>query len=299
MSGSGSNAASSVPAAYVAVALLWSTTPLAIAWSLADGGFAFALFARTVVGVVCALGLLLATRGGFPLGRRALPAYLVGGVSLAGTLLCVYWGARFVHSGLISVLFGLSPIVTSLIAALWLGERSLTPAKLAGMALALGGLVIVFGQGESLGGADAVKGLAVVLLAVLINAAGLVAMKRIGGATPPLAITAGIMLVALPLFGAAWLFGADTAPPALSLRSALAIVYLGVFGSVLGFALYYYLMKHLAAASLAMIMVLTPLLALFVGHVLNDEALPRQVWSGSALLCAGLYLFLRPARARR
>lgn len=280
-----------VTAAYLAVALLWSTTPLAINWSL-DGGLAFSLFARTAVGVVCALALLRLAGAGLPLTFAAARAYLIGGTSLAGTLLCVYWGAQFVHSGLISVVFGLSPFVTSLIAALWLGERSLTPAKLAGMALALGGLAIVF-AGDDLGGERAVAGLAVMLVAVLINAVGLVGMKRASVGTPPLAITAGIMLVSLPLFGLAWFVGGGALPGAMSLRGALSIAYLGVFGSVAGFALYYYLMKHLSAGALAMITVITPMLALLLGHLLNGEALPPQTGAGAVVLSVGLYLYSR------
>jgi drug/metabolite transporter (DMT)-like permease len=71
---------------------------------------------------------------------------------------------------------------------------------------------------------------------------------------------------------------------------------------VLGFGLYYYLMKHLPAVSLAMITVVTPLLALVLGSVLNDERLSVQVWLGVATVCAGLYLnvthFGRQARRR-
>lgn len=282
-----------VPAAYLAVVMLWSTTPLAINWSLAGGGFAFALFARMAVGLLCALGILFASGAGFPLRRGVWTAYLVGGISLFGTMLGVYWGAQFIHSGLISVVFGLSPLVTSVIAALWLGERALTPVKLIGMALALGGLAIVFGRGEDLGGPDAAIGLAVVLLAMFINAAGLVGMKRVGGSIPPLVITAGILLVSLPLFGLAWLLGDADLPRELPLRSTLAIGYLGVFGSVLGFTLHFHLMKHLQAAALAMITVLTPLLALFLGHLLNDETLPPLVWAGAATISLGLYLNLR------
>lgn len=297
MSAGPATARGAVPAAYLAVVLLWSTTPLAINWSLAGGGYAFALFARMAVGLLCAVVLLYAIGSGFPLRRGVWPAYLVGGCSLFGTMLCVYWGAQFIHSGLISVLFGLSPLVTGVVAALWLGERALTPVKLAGMALALVGLAIVFGRGEDLGGPDAAIGLAVELLAVLINSLGLVGMKRVAGNTPPLAITAGIMLVSLPLFGLAWLVGGAGVPAQMPLRSVLAIVYLGVFGSVLGFALYYFLMKHLATTTLAMVTVLTPLLALFLGHLLNDEALPPQVWAGAAIISLGLYLNLRGGSA--
>jgi len=289
--------AAAVPAAYLAVVLLWSTTPLAINWSLPVGGFAFSLFARMGVGLLCALALLQLTGAGFPLRRGVWPAYLVGGGSLFGTLSCVYWGAQFIPSGLISVVFGLSPLVTSIIAAIWLGERALTPVKTLGMALALGGLFVVFGRGEELGGDQAVTGLAVMLLAVLINAMGLVGMKRVGGTTPPLAITAGIMLVSWPLFGLAWWLGDGSLPQQWPSRGVLSILYLGVFGSVLGFGLYYYLMKHLATTTLAMITVLTPLLALLLGHLFNDEVLPPQVWLGAVVICIGLYLNLRGGRA--
>ncbi len=288
--------AAAVPAAYLGVVMLWSTTPLAINWSLPVGGFAFSLFARMVVGLGCAVVLLHLSGAGFPLQRKVWPAYLVGGMSLFGTLSCVYWGAQFIPSGLISVVFGLSPLVTNVIAAAWLDERPLTPIKLFGMALALGGLVIIFGRGEDLGGGQALTGLAVMLLAVLINALGLVGMKRVGGSTPPLAITAGVMLVSLPLFGLAWWLGDTRLPSHWPARGVLSILYLGMFGSVAGFALYYYLMKHIATTALAMITVLTPLLALFLGHLLNDEILPPQIWLGAMVICVGLYLSLGVGR---
>lgn len=281
-----------VPAAYLVVVLLWSTTPLAINWSLPAGGHAFSLFARMVIGLVFAVGLLLVSGAGFPLRRAVWPTYLVGGLSLFGTMTCVYWGAQFVHSGLIALVFGLSPLATAVVAALWLGERAFTPVKLLGMALAIAGLAIVFGRGDDLGSPRALTGLAVMLGAVCINAVGLVGIKRLGGATPPLAITAGIMLVSLPLFGLAWLVADTGVPSSVSWRSALSIVYLGVLGSVLGFGLYYYLMKHLPAVSLAMITVVTPVLALVLGSVLNDERLPAQVWLGVVTVSAGLYLHM-------
>jgi len=288
----------SVPAAYLAVVLLWSTTPLAINWSLPAGGYAFSLFARMLIGLVCAVCVLMLTRAGFPLRRAVWPTYLVGGLSLFGTLYCVYWGAQFVHSGLIALVFGLSPLVTGVVAAVWLGERSFTVVKLFGMVLAVVGLLIVFGRGEDLGGPHAQSGLALMLLAVCINAVGLVGIKRLGGQMPPLAITAGIMLVSLPLFGLAWLVSGSGVPTTVTWRSALSIIYLGVFGSVLGFGLYYYLMRHLAAVNLAMITVITPLLALVLGALLNDEAVSAQVWLGVMCVSAGLYLNMASSGSR-
>lgn len=300
MSAGGSTATPAVPAAYLAVVVLWSTTPLAINWSLPLGGYAFSLLARIVVGLACALLLLYASGGRLPLRRAVWPAYLIGGGSLFVTFYCVYWGAQYIYSGLIALVFGLSPLVTGMVAAVWLGERAFSPIKLAGMLLSIAGLAIVFAGGGNLGSPQALTGLAVVLLAVGVNAFGLVGMKRLGGAASPLAATAGTLLVSLPLCVLSWFLSGGALPEHYALRPSLAVVYLGLFSSVVGFALYYFLMKHLPAVSLAMITVVTPLVALVLGSLLNDEALSVRTWAGAALVCAGLYLnIIVPARQAR
>ena len=52
MNGPATGRPASVPAAWLAVVLLWSTTPLAINWSLEGGSFAFAVFSRMIVGLL-------------------------------------------------------------------------------------------------------------------------------------------------------------------------------------------------------------------------------------------------------
>ena len=280
----------SVPAAYLGIILIWSTTPLAIQWSTQGAGFAFAVFARMVIGVVLAALLLAVWRIGFPLHPRARRSYLVGGLGLFGAMTLTYWGARHVHSGLISVLFGLSPLVTSVLAALWLGERALTPLRLAGMTLGLAGLATIFAQGEGAGGTQAGLGLAALLLAVLIYSASLVWIKRIGDDSPPLATTAGTLTVSLPLFGLVWWLAEGSVPAGLPLPAGAAIVYLGVFGSVLGFALYFYVIRHMEAGRVALITLVTPVIALLLGQTLNGEEITARIWLGAALIAGGLVL---------
>lgn len=71
-------------------------------------------------------------------------------------------------------------------------------------------------------------------------------------------------------------------------RSGAAIAYLGIFGSVIGFALYYYVIKHLEASKVALITLITPVMALLLGHFLNGEAIGWRLWSGTALILFGL-----------
>jgi drug/metabolite transporter (DMT)-like permease len=277
----------SLPAAFVSVILIWSTTPLAIKWSELGAGFSFAVFSRMALGALLCLALLVAFRVRFPLHRRARQAYLAGGLSMFGAMALTYWSAQYVSSGMISVLFGLSPLITSLGAMLWLKEEALTPSKFAGMMFGLLGLLLVFGGGM---GEGSLSGLVALLLGVVAQSLGLVWLKRIGYDGPPLAMTLGTLTVSLPLFFAAWWLFDGHVPEALPGRTLAATAYLAVFGSVLGFALYYYLIKHMEAGRIALITLITPVLALLLGHGLNGEEVLPQVWLGTASIVLGLCL---------
>ena len=281
----------SVPAAYLGVILIWSTTPLAIQWSAQGASFSFAVMARMLIGLAICVLLLFATRTAFPFTPAARRLYAISGLSLCVSMLLTYWGALHIPSGLISVIFGLSPLLTGVFAALWLGERTLTPQRITGLAIALAGLWLIFGQPWP-GDGTATLGTAAVVAGMTVQALGLVWIKRLNLRASSLAITTGSLGVAMPLFVLAWLL-ADAAqlPPDITLRAGAAIVYLGVLGSVVGFTLYYYVIKHLDAGRVALIMLVTPVAALLLGQTLNAEFIPARSWVGIALIGAGLSLY--------
>lgn len=279
----------SLPAAFVSVILIWSTTPLAIKWSALDAGFSFAVLARMAISALLCVVLLAVLRIRFPLHRRACQSYLASGLSMFGAMALSYWSSQYVSSGMISVLFGLSPLITSLGAALWLKEEAMTPSKVAGMLLGLAGLGMVFRGGMDLG-EGAIAGLVALFIAVVLQSFGLVWIKRIGDDSPPLAMTLGTLAVALPLFLSVWWLADGRWPSSLPERAVMATLYLGVFGSVLGFVLYYYMIRHMEAGRIALITLITPVLALLLGHGLNNEAVLPQVWLGTASIVLGLCL---------
>ena len=281
----------SVPAAYLGVILIWSTTPLAIQWSAQGASFSFAVMARMLIGLAVCLVLLAATLTAFPFTRAARRLYVVSGLSLFASMLLTYWGALHIPSGLISVIFGLSPLVTGVFAALWLAERTLTRIRIAGLALALAGLWLIFGQPWP-GDRHATLGTLATVAGMTLQALGLVWIKRLNVRVSSLAITTGSLGVAVPCFMLAWVI-ADSArlPPDTTLRAGMAIVYLGVLGSVVGFTLYYYVIKHLDAGRVALIMLVTPVSALLLGQTLNHERIPAIGWAGIALIGTGLLLY--------
>jgi len=288
----------SVPAAFIGVVLIWGTTPLAIQWSSQGAGFLFGVAARMVLGVLVCLALvvLLGRRLGWD--RQAVQTYLAGGIGLWGAMTSVYWAAQFIPSGLISVVFGLTPVVTALMAALWLGERSLTLPRLAGIGTSLMGLWVVFGQSVDLTGntfndltGPWTLGLLGLLLSVVIHSASAVWVKRIDARLHPLETTTGALLVAVPLFVLDWALLDGRIPQGLPPRTAWAILYLAVFGSALGFILYYYLLRRIQASRVALITLLTPVLALVIGRALNGEVISTRTLLGTGAILTGLALF--------
>ena len=280
----------SVPAAYITVILIWSTTPLAIKWSGDEVGFLFGITSRMVLGVVT--GLLVA--GLFsvklPMHDRARATYLAAGLGIFTAMLSVYWSSRFIPSGWISVLFGIAPMVTGVMSAIWLSESVLSPTRVAGMLLGTGGLAVMF-VGSGTLGPDAGFGIVGMLFSVTAYSASAVAIKRIGADVPALATTIGGLLVAVPLLVAVFLLSGETLPEAVPLRAAWSIAYLGVIGSVLGFALYYYVLKRVEATRVALITLVTPVLALLLGSNLNGELIQAEVWIGTAAILSGLLLY--------
>lgn len=278
----------SVTAAYLGVIAIWSTTPLGIVWSSQGLDYRQALFGRTVIGLLVA-GMMLAALGrALPVHRAALLTYLVSASGLMGGLMLTYWGAQFVPSGLIAVLFGLSPLMTGVLAALWLREDTLGAHRIVGLALALAGLLAVFNGSLVLGGA-ALPGVAAILGAVFIQSLTLVWIKRHGTQLDTVSYTFGMLALAALMFGPPAL-AAGPLPSVVPLKAGLAVVYLGVFGSVAGFALYYYVTKHLTAGTVSLITLITPVTALILGHLLNAERIPPTVWLGIALIGIGLTL---------
>ncbi|MGD8590379.1 MAG: DMT family transporter [Chromatiales bacterium] len=282
----------SVPAAYLGVILIWSTTPLAIKWSGEGVGYLFGVTGRMLIGVVLAMLVLRLMRLRLSWGVTARQTYLAAGLGIYLAMTAIYWSAQLIPSGWVAVVFGLAPIVTGVMARLWLTERGLTPVRLAAILVALTGLGVIFTSGLHAGG-QMVLGLAGVLFSVLCHSASAVWIKRLNAGLHGLVVAAGGLLVATPLFLLTWLLQDGDLPTVtlVQTRTLWAIVYLGVIGSVLGFALYYYVLRHVETTRVALITLVTPVIALIIGQWLNGESVPLEVWLGTSLILLGLLIF--------
>ncbi len=283
----------SVPAAYLGIIVIWSTTPLAIKWSGEGTGFLFALTSRMLIGVLLCLLLVRLLRVTLPWHRQAVLTYLGAGIGIYGAMLSVYWSSQFISSGLMSVLFGMAPIFTGVLAIFVLGEQSFSIGRVVGILLGLAGLAVVFaGDFSTSGGTSAaMAGIAAVLFATLLHSISTVFVKAVGAHLSALATTTGGLLVSTPAFLLTWWWFDGFLPDVVPQQSVYAIVYLGVFGSALGFALFYYALKRLEAGHLALVPLITPVAALFLGHGLNNEEISPAIMLGTVFILSGLVFY--------
>jgi len=205
-------------------------------------------------------------------------------------MLLVYWGVQFIPSGWVSIIFGLSPVITGVLAAIWLNEAALTPARIAGMLIGLLGLILVFAEGIELS-MQSTLGVAAVVLSTMVHSVSTVWVKKIAAALPGMTITVGSLLVAVLLFLLTWFATGASWPAMIEPRSAGAIIYLGVIGSVVGFALYFYVLSHVQATRVSLIALITPVTALMLGSILNNEVITLQIWIGVMVITTGLLMF--------
>jgi len=284
--------------AFCLIIVLWSTTPLAIKWSGEGPGFLFGVAARMVIGLACLLPFVLFARRKFPVDRKAWLTYFAVTLQIYGAMLSVYWAAQFIPSGWISVIFGLTPMLTAFMSALWLNERSLGLLQLIAYGLGLAGLFVMFGTAMDIS-RDAAMGIGGVTLAAFLQSASSVLVKRIGVALPSITQVTGGLLIAVPLYLITWYRGDGVWPDVIPVQSLLSIVYLGAVATTIGFALYYYVLIHVPATNVALITLVTPVMSLLIGNAVNREPLNEKVLIGAGLIMGALLLHQYSSLFRR
>jgi len=282
----------SVPGAYILVVIIWSTTPLGINWSVEGVSPMTAAAMRMSLSAVIGFGCAWLWGVRLSWNKTALLSYLSAALGIFGAMSMVYWSAIYLPSGMISVFFGLSPILSAL-AAQRLGiEGRFTLVRWLALILAFGGLAQVFAHELTLGG-DGGFGMLILLVAVGLFSLSGVLVKYVNAPMSPVSQTIGSLVVSVPFYLLAVALlavnGVHEFQP--TNRALGAMLYLAICGSLLGFLCYFYVLRHLNASSVALVTLMTPVFALLLGAWLNDEIVKVTTMAGAAFIGVGLVLY--------
>ena len=271
---------------FLSVVAIWSTTPLAIQWSTLGSDFNFAVVSRMLIGLVICLLLLSIRKQKLNTSKLAINNYLYAGLGVFTTMSLVYYSSQTVPSGIISIVFGLTPIITGIFALLLLQESFFKFHKIAGLLLGLVGLVIIFKQTLSVS-TEMITGLLAVTFAMAFQSFISVKLKQVNASISALETTTGALIVSVPLFILSWAL-TEGVIPETTFKAVLSIGYLALFGSVIGFMSYYYLIRHTSVRVVGIVPLITPVFALLLGANLNNETLTSVQLSGIILVLIGL-----------
>ncbi|MEU2182775.1 EamA family transporter [Streptomyces thermolilacinus] len=285
-------------AALAIVYLVWGSTYLAIRIAVETMPPFLSAGARFVVAGLL-LAALLAWRHGpgvLKVTRAQLAsAAVVGVLLLLGGNGLVVLAETSVPSGLAALLVAGVPAWVVLLRT-GFGERP-GPAAYAGVALGLAGLAVLSLPGLS--GDVRMGGVLTVVVATLLWATGSFSSSRIpmprnAFAASAYEMVAGGLGCALVGLLRGEQSGLDLAD--VSARSWTALAYLIVFGSLIAFTAYAWLLQSAPISLVATYAYVNPVVAVFLGWLVLDEALTWPIALGGAIVVAGVWLIVRAER---
>ncbi|MGH7501939.1 MAG: EamA family transporter [Longimicrobiales bacterium] len=290
-------------AAFAAIYGIWGSTYLAIEVAIETIPPLFMIGLRCLVAGVVLYGLARA-RGAPAPGREAWSgAVVVGGLLFLGGQGMVAWAEQRIESGAAALLNATVPMFVVMLGWLggtWAGRvRETRPDMVVLGGLGMGLLGVAFTVGAGPGGTDRV-GSAVMLLASLSWAMGL---RQASGADPAWPIRrAGMQLVAggVLLVVAAALAGelSELEVAALTGRSLFALAYLVVFGSLVAFSAFVWLLGKVEASRVASHAYVNPIVAVLLGVAIGGEAIGANTMIGGLLIVFAVGLMVRKREAR-
>lgn len=287
-----SPSAISLVAAFAAIYVIWGSTYFAIRVAIETippflmAGLRF-LLAGAVLYAWCRC------RGApAPSLRHWLSATIIGGLLLLGGNGGVVWSEQFVPSGIAALIVATVPLWLVLLN--WLGPAGQRPgiAEVAGVALGFTGMILLVQMGGGEAGAPLHRlGAIVLLVATLSWSVGSLYSRRAPLPSSPLVATGMEMLAGGALLTLAGTIAGEWprfAPGAMSVRSLTAVVYLIVFGSLVAFTAYMWLLRVTTPARVATYAYVNPIVALLLGWGFAGEPLTARTLLASAVILLGV-----------
>ena len=278
------------------VYVVWGTTYLAIRVVVLEMP-PFAAASVRFLTAALALGLLafvFERQNGWPTRRQWFDYSLVGLLFLAGGNAAVMWAETRVGSGLAALTVATTPLWLTFLDGLRRGGEPWTARVWIGIVLGLVGVALIARPQES---ADAGhwSGIAALVAGALVWSFGALHVKSVTRKLGTFSATTVEMLAGgAGLFLESRLVGEDLAAfGTASTQAWLGLLYLIVFGAIVGFTAFACAIHELPASTVGTYAYVNPVVAVFLGHVLLNEPLASGTLAGAVLIIVGVAVVTR------
>jgi drug/metabolite transporter (DMT)-like permease len=249
--------------------------------------------------------VILIQRVAWPRTFKAwFPLLLLGITNVAIPFFLISWGEKFIDSAVASVLDATVPLFTILIAHYLLQDDKITMPKLVGLLIGFAGVVVLMSKDLLNASTNSLLGQAAVILASIFYAVNSVYIRKTTEDIPGIVRSAGPLISASSVMWlATLLFERPVTMPQLEI-TWVALLWLGVFGSGLAFAMAYYLIHEIGPTRTTMVTYLFPLGGVILGVTFLNEPLTWQLITGAVSIVLSLVVAnwepkRRPARQQQ
>ena len=287
--------------AFVVIYVVWGSTYLAIRYAVETIPPLLVVVIRQGLAGSAIFGWVW-VRGYRPTWREWRASLVLGLLYFAighGTL---HWAETVVPSGLAALLIATEPIWIAIMSAMLLHEERLTGKTIAGLLLGIVGVALLMRAESGPGHARLMFGCIVVVLGAMSWACGVIYSRNPSLPKDPIA-RAGMAAMS----GAALLLVASASsgelthahPSAFSARSIWALIYLIVFGTILAFTTYTWLLDHCSPTLVSTHTYANPIIAVLLGWLLAGETLNSRVALAGLVTLTAVFLISRGTGEKR
>jgi drug/metabolite transporter (DMT)-like permease len=281
--------------AFAGIYLIWGSTFLAIRLAIQTIPPGIMAGLRSIIAGTLYYGLLRWCGAPRPTKRDWWVA-LVGGVGIiaAGNGSLTY-AERFIPSGTAAIIVATMPAMMTLMG--WfagISGRPRLPVWI-GIILATIGVAIVVHPAALSASREQLSSVAILFAGEVVWAATSLYAGRVRQNSPPFLMASMQMLCGGGLMMAVGVTRGELAqahPHAITTSSILAMVYLILIGSIVGYTAYLWLLRNVEPARVATFAYVNPIVAVFLGWLVADETLAPELLGGSALVIVGIALIV-------
>lgn len=286
--------------AFAAIYLIWGSTYLAIRFAVETLPPFLMLAARFGVAGLLLYAWLRLRGQPRPPRQEWIGSTAVGGLLLVGGTGAVAWAEQWIPSGLAALIVAIVPMWMVILDWIRPGGRRPTRAIVSGLVMGLAGVVLLVGPVE-LGGGGRMQylGALAVVAGTISWATGSVFGSSFHVPSVPRMAAAlqmtmgGALLLTLGTLRGEW---SRFDPTGISVRSGLSLVYLIVFGSVIAFAAYVYLLRVSTPARVGSYAYVNPVVAVFLGWALANEPVTGRTVVAATVIITGVALIVSGRR---
>ena len=287
-------------ALFLVLAAVWGSAFMAINAGLAY--FPPVLFAALRYDIAAVIMLAYAAYvvdDPVPRGRGQWTLVAVGATLLIAAyhaLLFVGEADPAVTSAIAAVIISLSPVLTTVFARALLPSERLTLLGIAGLLVGLAGAVVLAAPDPTNLTGDGTIAKFLVFLAAAAFALGSVLTRTVDAKLPIETMEAWSMLLgALLMHAVALALGESMADVVWTAEAVIALAYLAVAASALGFLIYFDLLERLGPIEINLVSYVAPLFAALSGWIFLAEGITTTTVVGFLCICVGFALVKRAA----